>query len=312
METVDTSTKIKCLVEMALKGEMTWPNLDSLIDGLTLNLENSRQINRILLKEFENHQSICSIKNSEDSSFTYKATIQQSNSEVELLEISDENQLDELTNINDEDNLSIMNENAQFENDIIDERNIQLVEEFKGQFYTFVGDNSEEQSVANNYNQSLNQKKQSDKSKDLKIPENLKNNITCKYCKKSFKNKSIFAIHERVHSGEKPFKCKSCNKTFTQSSSLVMHERIHTGERPFQCITCKMVFAYSSALKVHTRTHTGEKPYICKYCNKGFTQLAHLKKHERIHTGEKLYKCKKCETCFTQKRSLNTHEKTHK
>ena len=43
METVDTSIKIKCLVEMALKGEMTWLNVDSLIDGLSLNLENARQ-----------------------------------------------------------------------------------------------------------------------------------------------------------------------------------------------------------------------------------------------------------------------------
>ena len=66
MKTVDTSTKIKCLVEMALKGEMTWHNLDSLIDGLALNLESSRQINRILLKELENHQSICFIKLRED------------------------------------------------------------------------------------------------------------------------------------------------------------------------------------------------------------------------------------------------------
>ena len=122
MDTVDTSTKIKCLVEMALKGEMTWPILNSLIDGLTLNLESSRQINRILLKEFEKHRSICSIKKSDfsndfskdvigikESSFTHEAKIQQSNSEVDLLKFSDENQLDELTDVNDEDNLSIVN-----------------------------------------------------------------------------------------------------------------------------------------------------------------------------------------------------------
>ena len=113
MDTVDTSTKIKCLVEMALKGEMTWFTLDSLVDGLTLNLENSRQINRILLKEFEKHQSICSIKKldngndfskdvieiDENSSITCEAKmIQQSNSEADLLEIFDEKQLDEQTN----------------------------------------------------------------------------------------------------------------------------------------------------------------------------------------------------------------------
>ena len=63
METVGTSTKIKCLVEMALRGEMTWFTLDSLINGLSQNLESSRQINRILLKEFENINLYAQLKN---------------------------------------------------------------------------------------------------------------------------------------------------------------------------------------------------------------------------------------------------------
>ena len=267
METVDTSTKIKCLVEMALKGEIAWLNLHSIIDGLSLNLENSRQINRILLKEFEKHQSICSIKNSDlsndfskdvigidkDSSFTYKAKIQQTDSEADLLEISDENQLDELSNVNDEDNLSILN--ARCEEEVSDERNIKLVEEFKGQFYTFVGDNSENQLVADSYNQSLDQKNQSNKSKVLKVPQNLKSRNTCRYCEKSFKGKSHLTIHERIHTGKKSFKCKSCNKTFTHSSNLHKHERIHTGERPFQCKTCKNDFTQLGHLNKHMRSH---------------------------------------------------------
>ena len=64
METFDTSAKIKCLLEMALKGEMTWQTLEFLIAGLTLDFETSKQVNRILLKEFEIHQSICTVKKS--------------------------------------------------------------------------------------------------------------------------------------------------------------------------------------------------------------------------------------------------------
>ena len=59
METPDTSVKIKFLIEMALQGEISGLALDSVINRLTPTLEKSRQIIRILLKEFETHQSIC-------------------------------------------------------------------------------------------------------------------------------------------------------------------------------------------------------------------------------------------------------------
>ena len=66
METVGTSTKIKCLIEMALKGEIAWTNIDFLIDGLTPTLARSREIIRILLKELQTHQTGCLMKFSSD------------------------------------------------------------------------------------------------------------------------------------------------------------------------------------------------------------------------------------------------------
>ena len=66
LETVNTSAKIKCLIEMALKGEITWHNLDSIINKLSPTLEKSKLIIRALLEEFKNHQSICSMKQSEE------------------------------------------------------------------------------------------------------------------------------------------------------------------------------------------------------------------------------------------------------
>ena len=76
MEKFDASKKITCLIEMALKGEITWLNIDLLIDRLTPNLEISRQIIRALLKEFETHQSLCLMKKSDEDNLMAHDVIQ--------------------------------------------------------------------------------------------------------------------------------------------------------------------------------------------------------------------------------------------
>ena len=71
---------------------------------------------------------------------------------------------------------------------------------------------------------------------------------------------------------------------------LQVHERAHTGEKPFKCRVenCDKAFATGYGLKSHTRTHTGEKPYKCPHdeCGKAFKTSGDLQKHVRTHTGE--------------------------
>ncbi|KAM3594033.1 uncharacterized protein V6R79_000908 [Siganus canaliculatus] len=132
----------------------------------------------------------------------------------------------------------------------------------------------------------------------------------CEECGKVFKNHLFLKIHQRTHTGVKPFWCQDCGKRFTQKHTLVTHQRMHIGQK-YVCCICSKELSTKHSLQEHMNLHAGQKSFSCDKCDKSFTQKSQLKSHYRVHTGKSLPECAVCQHKFMDTAQLKKHLRTH-
>ena len=322
-------------IYLAFKKQISWDALASLLDGLTMNLAQSKELNKILLKELELSEESLNQTNSEQPLEESKESSQNDLFERDTepgsyLEIDAEVTFEELSS-----------EPEELQNDLyyLDGDNSRIK----------TGQNDQDSDIFNIINQSyskrnnllengmhkfLNSSTEDNSSKpgDQFDPGN---SAMVKFESDFVGNNGIetklLTINNSIKEGtnemegantlenfnEQDFDSDDMSSDTEQSQqkneSYLLKRQIELRKEcmKFQCKQCDKAFSLKSSLNRHANIHKENIPFQCTICSKLWTNKADLIRHERIHTGEKPFVCESCNRACSTKSELTIHEKVH-
>ena len=334
----NANEKVKSFIDMAIKEEISWNSLESLLEDFSQDLKSSKQIIKILSIELKNLLTKLKEGIQNDGEIDSECIVDakevliqvsdSGNNSVESVSESRTMKPDSITVvINDDVDLQIeepqMNSDAfQLEEavslqSVESEENIAIENKVKPKI---LDADQDEIKVRNGFNSEDGDMPNENESHEVSVDVGLKKELLT-YLSGSVENHSdnkwyTFVGEENAESMTdvqiSSLEDQEEQKTFESLEMIAKPTEIQiSNSKSFQCKICTKIFTVRKNLTRHMKIHSGLKPYHCNTCSKCFNNSKTLKNHEKVHTQEKPFVCKTCFKRFKFNNHLSRHEVTH-
>eukprot|EP00088_Acartia_fossae_P031919 TRINITY_DN32700_c0_g1_i2.p1 TRINITY_DN32700_c0_g1~~TRINITY_DN32700_c0_g1_i2.p1 ORF type:complete len:207 (+),score=46.16 TRINITY_DN32700_c0_g1_i2:126-746(+) len=102
-----------------------------------------------------------------------------------------------------------------------------------------------------------------------------------------------------------------CSSRFSRPGRLAIHQRTHTGEKPFACPDCDKSYNKKHHLQSHILRNHNSGPsitFLCDLCDKQFVNKDTLRVHKKRAHDDSRYKCSDCEAAFGKRQDFQSHK----